>query len=517
MFTGAIKLWKDYAGTLSTDGFFWALRDVMSAFDNNTNDTGGDIILYTTHYSHLDCTNASIFFASIPTIWDYRLGVNMEDFQPRDVLSSAVSCVAGSCNDANCTVPVVSLGSGSNASDTVHNAWLSIHSVCENTEKWVADPDIIGPGVLISYMAQAVTGVLLWAVFASWSLTALAPQVEKIGPLLLSLFIPRARATLIFTRISQRLRTYHMRFNQANPTAILRLILVEFHEAQCFFIMSTQFAILIAHRFSNFSSNTLWFGFIQDENSAALLAVCGVLPTVLIQATLVRCQLNSFYTLVLSSTTLASSFAIRKATAPISDFNSISSDQLYQLFDGINTVVECGKRTSPRTFCGTIQDAQKYLPSGVSIHGYDFLSGLWICLILLFLLLLLWMDRLMQRDVVSYAAAFGAQIAIHRRISGLVMITETCVQVVLELITAAATILGFKIQAELFHYNESLWSIGQFVAVTIFAPVVYKWIILTTFRIKTEMPVSTVGPDSKADEHDIPLIDVSGTCPATTH
>ncbi|KAM0820516.1 putative TRP C-terminal domain-containing protein [Seiridium cardinale] len=254
--------------------------------------------------------------------------------------------------------------------------------------------------------------------------------------------------------------------------------------------MSTQFAILIAHRFSNFSSNTLWFGFIQDENSAALLAVCGVLPTVLIQATLVRCQLNSFYTLVLSSTTLASSFAIRKATAPISDFNSISSDQLYQLFDGINTVVECGERTSPRTFCGTIQDAQKYLPSGVSIHGYDFLSGLWICLILLFLLLLLWMDRLMQRDVVSYAAAFGAQIAIHRRISGLVMITETCVQVVLELITAAATILGFKIQAELFHYNESLWSIGQFVAVTIFAPVVYKWIILTT----CEYPLNKLFP-----------------------
>ncbi|KAK9416178.1 putative TRP C-terminal domain-containing protein [Seiridium unicorne] len=442
MFTGTIKLWKDYAGTLSTEGFFWALRDVMSAFGNNTNDTGGDIILYTTGYPHLDCTNASIFFASIPTIWDCltlaavslyiaesnvsvaqvsnlleytdRLGVNMADFQPLDVLSSAVSCVAGSCKDAN-----------------FYNAWLSIHSVCDNTEKWVADPDIIGPGVLLSYMGQAVTGVLLWAVFASWSLTALAPQVEKIGPLILSLFIPRARAILIFARISQRLHTYHIRFDQANPTAILRLIMVEFHEAQCFFIMSTQFAILMAHRFSNFSSNILWFGFIQDENSAALLAVCGVLPTVLIQATLVRCQLNSFYTLVLSSTTLALSFAIRKATAPISDFNSISSDQLYELFDGINTVVECGDRTSPRTF--------------------------------------------------------------------------------------SATILGFKIQAELFHYNESLWSIGQFVAATIFAPVVYKWIILTIFRIKTEMPVSTVGPDSKADEHNIPLIDVSGTGPTTTH
>jgi hypothetical protein len=120
--------------------------------------------------------------------------------------------------------------------------------------------------------------------------------------------------------------------------------LVEFQEAQYFFAMATQFAFhLTRHTLtSNFSFNTSWFGFIQDETTAILLAVCGVLQLALSQATLVRSGLNSFYSLVLSLATLALSFATRIVAARILDLDSVTPDQcsIYSMASILYTNVE---------------------------------------------------------------------------------------------------------------------------------------------------------------------------------
>ncbi|ETS78634.1 hypothetical protein PFICI_10696 [Pestalotiopsis fici W106-1] len=544
IFTGTVDLWKDYVGTQSTEGFFWALRDVMSAFDDTSENATPRIVLYITNLTRLDCTDPSVLFASIPTIWDCltlaavslytnesdtsmdqvphlieytdQLGVDMLRFQPRKVLTSALSCVNAACSNANCTIPFPSLDPTLNASQTVHDAWLSLHSVCDNTEKWVANPDIIGPGVLISYMSQVIMGVLSWAIFALCSLAAVVIKADKLNSRFPSSFPPSPRVSRWLATLSRTAGKFHETFLQANPIAILQMSVVEFQEAQCFFVMATQFAIFMARRkfSSNFSSNTSGFGFFQDENSATLLAVCGVLPMVLTQATLARCGRNPIFTLVLSSATLGLSFAARKVTAPFSDFESVSSDQLFQIFDGVNQILECGGRTSPRTFCGTIQDAQKYLPSGGAIYDYNFFTGLWIYLILLFILLNLWAERLRQVDMISSALTTWISGGLNRLIRP-ISIVIAWMKFLLELVIAAMALLGFKIQVELFGFTvtTSSWGIGQFVAAVIFAPVIYKWIFYTLFRIKPELPVSQQNRSAGANDENVFLISAAPQVP----
>lgn len=262
----------------------------------------------------------------------------------------------------------------------------------------------------------------------------------------------------------------------------LKVALVEFQEAQCFFVLVVQIAALMGN--SNYTlftgADSSWFGFLQDQNSAGLLAVCGVMPVPLTQLALFRANLSSVYTLSLALVATILSIVTCHSMTIVGDF-SIEADKLLDLFRDVNHLKECGDRTSPRTFCGTLEDARDALPGGGLVLGYGFLTSTGISIVLSLLLVLTIAD--------AVATRFGALVESIRDVvgeRGIVWLRagRDFIVVGCELVIVVAIGFGLHDQRSLYKwvYEASNWGVGQFAALLIWVPVVSKYLYLVVCK-----------------------------------
>lgn len=264
--------------------------------------------------------------------------------------------------------------------------------------------------------------------------------------------------------------------------ATLKVALVEFQEAQCFFVLAVQIAALMVN--SNYTlftgADSSWFGFLQDQNSAGLLAVCGAMPVPLTQVALFRANLSSAYTLSLALAATILSIVTCHSMTVMGDF-SIEADKLLDLFRDVNHLKECGDKTSPRTFCGTLEDARDALPGGGLVLGYYFLTSTGISLVLSLLLALTIADAVATRYddlLVSMRVVVGQR--------GMVLLRAVRAFIIIncELVIVVAIGFGLHDQLSLYKwvYEASNWGVGQFVALLIWAPVVSKYFYLVVCK-----------------------------------
>lgn len=136
------------------------------------------------------------------------------------------------------------------------------------------------------------------------------------------------------------------RMEQGNLTNATRTFLVEFHEAECFFIMAISIAILYANsQGAIFNGVENWQSLINTRKSIVTLASTGAMPIVLTQLSLRHSRINSFYCLFLSIVSLLLvGLAADTGLKP-------DADSVYDMFKDENNLIDCGNHPSLRTFC----------------------------------------------------------------------------------------------------------------------------------------------------------------------
>lgn len=124
-------------------------------------------------------------------------------------------------------------------------------------------------------------------------------------------------------------------------------MLIDFHEAQCFFLIAVQIAVMFAttqgHRFH---AGSTMFSLDQNRRSAYELARLGMYLVCLVQITLRRLKVDSTYTLLLS--TLVTGLATATIASGLS--RALMKDTLASLQEH-NAVEECGAYGSLRFQC----------------------------------------------------------------------------------------------------------------------------------------------------------------------
>ncbi|KAF5986400.1 hypothetical protein FBULB1_2463 [Fusarium bulbicola] len=266
---------------------------------------------------------------------------NAADFDGRAVLNLTYECATASCRHTSmeeCSIG--QLDPGYFQRETIQ--WIKVYEalapLCDGLES-DTNTDIAGPGVLITYITQTAMVVFAWLFF-------LFLKVNKFINTTTSLFTHLFRKrnpgpSLLGHRVSglERLE----RTNLAHATSTF---LAELHEAQCFFVVAIEIALINASsRSAIFTGAENWQSLLWNCDSVQFLAGMGAWPIILGQISLRRAELDSMYYLLLSTLALVLA-GVAADTAANPD-----PDRIYEMFQGQNTLEECGGHPSLRTFC----------------------------------------------------------------------------------------------------------------------------------------------------------------------
>ncbi|KAF5580305.1 tol [Fusarium subglutinans] len=399
---------------------------------------------------------------------------NATDFDGRAVLNLTYECATASCRDTSmgkCSIG--QLGPGYFQRETIQ--WIKVYEalapLCDGLESDI-NIDIAGPGVLITYITQTAMVVFAWLFF-------LLLKVNKFINTSTSIFTHLFRKrnpgpNLLTHRVSglERLE----RTNLAHATSTF---LAELHEAQCFFVVAIEIALINASsRSAIFTGAENWQSLLWNRDSVQFLAGMGAWPIILGQISLRRAELDSMYYLLLSTLALVLA-GVAADTAANPD-----PDRIYKMFQGQNTLEECGGHPSLRTFC--VEERE-------SIYWYVFPAGS--IYAFLGLLAILWWAKiwtlcnspalflqkhksLSKRQLeawewIKWILIKAALFAIHIAEAGAL----ACICFGLAVIRAP--LLNLLLRGE-----TGTWSVGQLVAVLIWAPVISKYAHLAILGVE---------------------------------
>ncbi|KAF4947843.1 hypothetical protein FGADI_10122 [Fusarium gaditjirri] len=398
---------------------------------------------------------------------------NATDFDGKSVLNLTYECAAASCRDNNmgkCSIG--QLDPGYFERETVQ--WIKVYEalepLCDGLESDI-NIDIAGPGVLITYITQTAMVVFAWLFF-------LLLKVNKFINTSTSIFTHLFRKTnpgpnLLTHRVSGLERLERTNLAYATST-----FLAELHEAQCFFVVAIEIALINASsRSAIFTGADNWQSLLWNRDSVQFLAGMGAWPIILGQISLRRAELDSMYYLLLSTLALVLA-GVAADTAANPD-----PDRIYKMFQGQNVLEECGGHPSLRTFC--VEERE-------SIYWYAFPAGS--IYAFLGLLAILWWAKLWSLrnsptsllrkhksvskrqleawEWIKWFSIKASLLAIHVAEAGAL----ACICFGLAVIRAP--LLNLLLRGE-----TGTWSVGQLVAVLIWAPVISKYAHLAIHSI----------------------------------
>ncbi|KAF5705126.1 hypothetical protein FGLOB1_8157 [Fusarium globosum] len=281
---------------------------------------------------------------------------NGTDFDGRAVLNLTYECAAASCRDTSmgeCSIG--QLDPGYLQSEAIQ--WIKVYEalapLCDGLESDI-NIDIAGPGVLITYVTQTAMVVFAWLFFL---LLKVNKFINTSSSIFTHLFRKRNPGpNLLNHRVSGLERPE--RTNLAHATSTF---LAELHEAQCFFVVAIEIALINASsRSAIFTGAENWQSLLWNRDSVQFLAGMGAWPIILGQISLRRAELDSMYYLLLSTLALVLAGVAADTSA------NPDPDRIYKMFQGQNTLEECGGHPSLRTFC--VKERE-------SIYWYVFPAG----------------------------------------------------------------------------------------------------------------------------------------------
>lgn len=277
-------------------------------------------------------------------------GSKLAEFQGRPVMESFVSCAVESCAKDQLSVPcdasITSLSRDSSAGDI----FAAMDNFCPELRAEI-NPDIFGPGVglslppfsllanisqvLISYVLQVVFSASLYVflkIFTFWVSYSQKPAKRPTSE----------RLVRRLTRIESMLWKDSSALSRTSIA--IATTLVEFQEAQCWFIFAVQIASILAI-VVNSQEGTFWGEIVVNGAVAFHISQNGILPMFLVQVCLHNEGIRNWHTFL--------GFCMEYLLAIIATTQRISFAASFDLFRGQHEIDACGKNPSPRTYCAS--------------------------------------------------------------------------------------------------------------------------------------------------------------------
>lgn len=280
---------------------------------------------------------------------DFGIDTRSRDF-PRlanNVTRTIQDCLGQYCDtNQNCATGVVDLNS-IDAPLIIFRPWyeaadspLGYNITCPSGG--ALNPDIGGIGVYISYWMQtaiALSGFLLLKLcdnqFYRWSI------------ILYYFFWPLGFRWPVGLKYVKR-RASIMQAHLCKYSPAIKSSLVEFHKAQCFFILAIEIAANIALKRGNLNDGiTTLQGLFNNYSLVGSVSISGFLPVTFTFLALHRAGMHSYYLLILSNCALVLS-AITMFS--IGDFVISPTDEQNLINASFTQYPKCGLR-DPTTFC----------------------------------------------------------------------------------------------------------------------------------------------------------------------
>lgn len=296
---------------------------------------------------------------------------------------------------------------------------------------------------LAAWIILSLTGSWLAAIYRKWSRTGDTPQ-------------------------DKRSTKYH-----TDQAAVLKTMLVEFQEAQCFFMLATQIAVLLSLRNqSKFYDPKDLAQLDMDNYLGQVIGTGGLLPISLVLFTLNNVDMNSWYILIISGITLATSSATVITSSKIeNNFNPAFGNGNF--YDTTTSIAGCGGNPPPIVFC----DEVWYKQTNTQYYVQDVLNWIYIPPIVVFSVILFQRllslppcARFIQKLLPQLSRLEGSKLVTY--LNGLWILV----------ISIVYSFAIYSYLANLYYLREfgavdtGNWTLGQIVAVTIWAPVIFKYI-----------------------------------------
>lgn len=266
--------------------------------------------------------------------------------------------------------------------------------------------------------------------------------------------------------------TRHPMKHPTDQAAIMKSMVVEFQEAQCFFMLASEIAVLSAlgdqTRFQPKKAAQLDL----DNFLAQTIGVGGLVPTGLALFILDRVNMASWYILILSGITLMVSSGMVILSTFI--WNNIAPwDDPKEIFDAI-AVDSCGGKPPPVVYC----DAAWTSPH-VTDNQYRVQEALgWMHILPLIVLTACFMRKLLSLHSVSCRLQQWMPQLFHLEDSNIGRKLDRLWTVVILILYLFAMCIYLTSLYYLYGINgiDRAWNLGQIVSVMIWAPVIFKYL-----------------------------------------
>ncbi|RSL75392.1 hypothetical protein CEP51_010903 [Fusarium floridanum] len=341
-------------------------------FETNL-DGGQEIVLFSSgcqvEDGSSDCTRAcnssSLFFSSLETFYNcaalaavnywsqdvksYYISDETErnasaimgagtlaEFDGKPVLKSLITCAQDACENDGlskpCSRSIDALSYGESSAQEIFDA---MDDFCPELAAEI-NPDIFGPGVLISYVLQVSFAAALYLLlkgFTLWVRITQGPNKRKSEPKPYRLKRSLTRIESMIWRDSGGL---------SRTSIAIATTLVEFQEAQCWFVFAVQIASILAI-VVNSQEGTFWGEIVVNAAIAYHVSQNGVLPMFLIQVCLHHEGIRNWHTFL--------GFFMEYLLAIVATTQKIYFKDAFALFKGQKQIKGCGLNPSPRTYC----------------------------------------------------------------------------------------------------------------------------------------------------------------------
>ncbi|KAL4722708.1 hypothetical protein ACLX1H_010591 [Fusarium chlamydosporum] len=359
-----------------------------------TNLDGGQQIVLFSSGCHIDgvadctraCNSSDLFFSSLETFYNcaalaaaahwtqaaksYYVSEETErnasavmgsgtlaDFDGEPVLKSLIACAQDSCDNDGLSKPCNrSIDRLSYGESTPEDIFEALDEFCPDLPAEV-NPDIFGPGVstynpivdpilmqgsqvLISYVLQvcfAASLYLLLKGFTLWVTITQGTGRRKSEPKPYRLKRSLTRIESMIWRDSGGL---------SRTSMAIATTLVEFQEAQCWFVFAVQIASILAI-VVNSQEGTFWGEIVVNAAIAFHISQNAILPMILVQICLHHEGIRNWHTFL--------GFFMEYLLAIVATSQKIYFKDAFALFKGQNEIQACGFNPSPRTYCAATQ------------------------------------------------------------------------------------------------------------------------------------------------------------------
>ncbi|KAJ6440995.1 hypothetical protein O9K51_06788 [Purpureocillium lavendulum] len=423
-------------------------------------------------------------------------GGSLAAFDERPVLSAFVACAQAACGEDGIRTPCNDSVKALTPQSRPADVFDAIDTFCPDIAAEI-NPDIFGPGVLISYVLQVCFSSMLYlatksfTLYVSFSERSRLKQEEqrrqlqmqqqehreqrqrKGGNGSVGAAAPGGSSSLRLQRRLTRIETLIWRDSSAlSRTSIaIATTLVEFQEAQCWFVFAIQIASILAI-VVNSQEGTFWGEIMVNAAVAFHVSQNGVLPMFLVQVCLHNEGIRNWHTFL--------GFVVEYLLAIVATTQKVYFRDAFNLFRKETRIDACGGNPSPRAYCA-------------AMHGVDGINLGFFPRPLLYKMVFLVLDTfaivVLVLDQMSWTLRTHRWTK-HIRIGGyhagrgpVGRYKATWVRVknwvwgLLELAYLIINILYMISLIKVFNsdsFEASKWSYGQIIAMTVWGPVIVK-------------------------------------------